>query len=411
MPCVQDPDQVRAAAWATEPVTHGRVEKEEPIGWFPHSRQTSAAPEAVPVMPTRMARSSSTTLDDDHDSGPSSDEEADNAIVTGSPMERCAAILECLAADPISAWFLQPVTEVEAPNYRLVVTDPIDFRTIGDKLRENRYGEDPSAFASDVRRVYCNALRYNWSPDNPCHQDAQAGLLWFEQLQAEAQRGGDMPPGSSGGCKSRKPGASRLSASRPLSRGGTGTSRKRAEISMSHMAGFNDPKMHAEAIRRQLAEYLVKCGGTADLVDDFEIFSQQRNTGIAAGSLDTYFVSPEGKRMRSRLEVARHFSLAPDTAAEAAKAVKQQEQQEQKQEREQKRQARAQEKALEKSLRVPRARRARWLKVAPTLLTTAAPPLARLASLKAHVGHVGMWGGAPPPHRESHALRPRAPSR
>ena len=180
---------------------------------------------------------------------------------------------------------------------------------------------------------------------------------------------------------------------------------------MSHMAGFNDPKMHAEAIRRQLAEYLVKCGGTADLVDDFEIFSQQRNTGIAAGSLDTYFVSPEGKRMRSRLEVARHFGLAPDTAAEAAKAVKQQEQQEQKQEREQKRQARAQEKALEKSLRVPRARRARWLKVAPTLLTAAAPPLARLASLKAHVGHVGMWGGAPPPHRESHALRPRAASR
>ena len=28
VPCVQDPDQVRAAAWATEPVTHGRVEKE-----------------------------------------------------------------------------------------------------------------------------------------------------------------------------------------------------------------------------------------------------------------------------------------------------------------------------------------------------------------------------------------------
>ena len=229
---------------------------------------------AVDPRSARARASWSSALDDDHDADPSSDEEAPNAIVTGSPMERCAAILERLAADPISAWFLQPVTEEEAPNYRLVVTDPIDFRTIGEKLRDKRYGEDPGAFASDVRRVYCNALRYNWSPENPCHQDAQAGLLWFEQLQAEAQLGGDLPAASSGGCKRGKPGAlpaARPSVSRPLPRGGTGKSRKRAEISLSHMAGFSDPKMHAEAVRRSLAEYLVKCGGTAELVDDFEI--------------------------------------------------------------------------------------------------------------------------------------------
>ena len=58
------------------------------------------------AMPTRAvdprsvrARSSWSTLEDDHGSDPSSDEEAPNAIVTGSPMERCAAILERLAAD------------------------------------------------------------------------------------------------------------------------------------------------------------------------------------------------------------------------------------------------------------------------------------------------------------------------
>ena len=229
---------------------------------------------AVDPRSARARASWSSALEDDHDADPSSDEEAPNAIVTGSPMERCAAILERLAADPISAWFLQPVTEEEAPNYRLVVTDPIDFRTIGEKLRDKRYGEDPGAFASDVRRVYCNALRYNWSPENPCHQDAQAGLLWFEQLQAEAQLGGDLPAASSGGCKRGKPGAlpaARPSVSRPLPRGGTGKSRKRAEISLSHMAGFSDPKMHAEAVRRSLAKYLVKCGGTAELVDDLEI--------------------------------------------------------------------------------------------------------------------------------------------
>ena len=317
-------------------------------------------------MPRARARSSSTKkLDDDHASGPSSDEEEDNAIATGNPMERCAAILECLAADPIGAWFLEPVTEQEAPNYRLVVTDPIDFRTIRQKLCDNRYGEDQSAFASDVRRVYCNALRYNWSPDNPCHQDAQAGLLWFEQLHAAAQRG-DTPRGSSEGCKGRTCGPG---VSRPQPE----ANRRRAEISMSHMVGFSDPKAHAEAIRRQLGEFLVKCGGTADLVDGFEISSQERSTGIAAGSFDTYFTSPEGKRMRSRLEVARHFGLAPETAAEAAKHVKQQEQQEQKLEREQKRQARAQEKLLEKLLRVPRARRESWCEVAPGCDDVSAP--------------------------------------
>lgn len=298
------------------------------------------------------ARSSSTRLNDDHESGQSSEEEVDNTIVTGSPMERCAAILECLAADPISTWFLEPVTEEEAPNYRLVVTDPIDFRTIRHKLRQKSYGEDLSAFASDVRRVYCNALRYNWSPDNPCHQDAQAGLLWFEQLHAAAQRGDTT---LSEGCKSRKAGVRRP---KPES------NRRRADTSMSRTVGSKDPKVHAEVIRRELVEFLVKCGGTADLVEGFDIFLQERSTGVMAGSFDKYFTSPEGKRMRSRLEVARHFGLAPDSAVEAAKHAKQQEQQEQKLEREQKRQARAQEKAVEKSLKMPRARRESWFQVA-----------------------------------------------
>ena len=45
--------------------------------------------------------------------------------------------------------------------------------------------------------------------------------------------------------------------------------------------------------------------------------TEARKAGNSAGTYDTYFFAPDGKRFRSRAEIARHFKLEvlPDTRA------------------------------------------------------------------------------------------------
>ena len=45
--------------------------------------------------------------------------------------------------------------------------------------------------------------------------------------------------------------------------------------------------------------------------------TETRKEGSTAGTFDTYFFSPEGKRFRSKAEIARHFNLdaAPPKSA------------------------------------------------------------------------------------------------
>ena len=73
----------------------------------------------------------------------------------------------------------------------------------------------------------------------------------------------------------------------------------------------------------------VSCGGREGLVDGWYTRTEVRQAGSTAGSCDTYFFSPAGKRFRSRVEVARHFGLdqggarappAPASASASASA-------------------------------------------------------------------------------------------
>ena len=41
---------------------------------------------------------------------------------------------------------------------------------------------DPSLFAADMRRIYVNAITYNWDGANQCHVDARAAIGIFEEL-------------------------------------------------------------------------------------------------------------------------------------------------------------------------------------------------------------------------------------
>ena len=65
----------------------------------------------------------------------------------------------------------------------------------------------------------------------------------------------------------------------------------------------------SQQLLRTLAEYLESCGGSRDLVDGWYTKTEVRREGNSAGTIDTYFFNVEGKRFRSRGEIARFFGL------------------------------------------------------------------------------------------------------
>ncbi len=77
----------------------------------------------------------------------------------------------------------------------------MDYKTVRAKLASGAYDSsakkggdggtepadakldvDPSLFAADMRRIYVNAITYNWDGANQCHVDARAAIGIFEEL-------------------------------------------------------------------------------------------------------------------------------------------------------------------------------------------------------------------------------------
>ena len=73
---------------------------------------------------------------------------------------------------------------------------------------------------------------------------------------------------------------------------------------MHSLQGVDDSERSHQLIR-SLAEYLESCGGTRDMVDGWHTKTEIRREGNTAGTSDTYFFNPNGKRFRSRAEIAR----------------------------------------------------------------------------------------------------------
>jgi hypothetical protein len=82
------------------------------------------------------------------------------------------AALDHLTAYPKSAPFQAPVDTDAFPDYLDHVATPMDLSTIRSKLDAGAYGASLHAFASDVRLVFANCMRYN-QPASKIHQHAQ----------------------------------------------------------------------------------------------------------------------------------------------------------------------------------------------------------------------------------------------
>jgi histone acetyltransferase len=72
----------------------------------------------------------------------------------------CLKILEQLVAHKASWPFQVPVKKEEVPDYFEVIKDPIDFRTIRERLLQGHY-TNKKLFVADVNRIFTNARTYN----------------------------------------------------------------------------------------------------------------------------------------------------------------------------------------------------------------------------------------------------------
>ena len=83
------------------------------------------------------------------------------------------AVLEAAErADVAMKIFAEPVEERIAPGYYNIVLDPIDLRTIRNRVTTNLYMTYDECLL-DVLRLYDNAERYNKSSRHPIRIEAQ----------------------------------------------------------------------------------------------------------------------------------------------------------------------------------------------------------------------------------------------
>ena len=99
----------------------------------------------------------------------------------------CTRILKNLKDHRKSAIFLEPVDwkTLQILDYPEIVKNPMDFRTITEKLAARRY-QAPSGFKDDVRLTFQNCCLYNSAPDNQYRLAAEELSAYFEQRWIEA---------------------------------------------------------------------------------------------------------------------------------------------------------------------------------------------------------------------------------
>ena len=105
-----------------------------------------------------------TEADDSDRSSDESTADLDEILSTNSgvgraAMKACEDVLLLLRRHEDAEMFLEPVDLEEVPDYREIVSSPMDFSTIKSKLDNCEY--TPRTFADDCRQVFMNCALYN----------------------------------------------------------------------------------------------------------------------------------------------------------------------------------------------------------------------------------------------------------
>ncbi|XP_053623119.1 PH-interacting protein isoform X2 [Plodia interpunctella] len=111
-------------------------------------------------------------------------------------MSFCESVLRELCASADSEPFLQPVNSDLVPDYRSVISEPMDLGTVRSRLSSGRYSA-PSQVARDIRRVFSNSRLYNTNKRSRIYSMTVRLSALFEALWANK-------PETSGGRQRRK---------------------------------------------------------------------------------------------------------------------------------------------------------------------------------------------------------------
>lgn len=97
-------------------------------------------------------------------------------------LQRCGELLKEMFKYPEVCWFSEPLDYVSLnlPHYPEIVSNPIDFQTIREKLESFLY-ETPERFANDIRLVFTNAVAFNQRRDDPVNIAARRLSSIFEE--------------------------------------------------------------------------------------------------------------------------------------------------------------------------------------------------------------------------------------
>ncbi|TIA90795.1 hypothetical protein E3P99_01392 [Wallemia hederae] len=80
-------------------------------------------------------------------------------------------VLNELKSSPNSFAFRKPVRKFEAPDYHLVITQPMDLSTVNKKIKQRQY-KNKTQFKNDLELIWNNCLVYNTDPNHPLRSHA-----------------------------------------------------------------------------------------------------------------------------------------------------------------------------------------------------------------------------------------------
>jgi len=126
------------------------------------------------------------------------------AVQLSEQLQECSSLLRFLSTKPDAEPFLEPVDWhlYGLTDYPEIIKNPMDLGTVQAKLDEGRY-KDASAFASDMRLIWENCMKYN-RPDSDLHMTAEKLSKLFEKKNIKKIKQGNATSSASKGGKSGK---------------------------------------------------------------------------------------------------------------------------------------------------------------------------------------------------------------
>jgi hypothetical protein len=185
-----------APAPAPAPAEHSAAPAPAPRA---RTRAPAPAPGPSEPRPRRERKSTSLHTDGTYVSGAAAlkvGAKAPAAAKAKKPLPQLlpfATMLSKLAKRKDAAAFAAPMSELWAPEelvgYYTIIKEPMDLRTVVEKLRAGDYNEGGhEAFAADARLVFKNCMTYTPSQASPYHQSAKSMMALFDRVRPKLLR-------------------------------------------------------------------------------------------------------------------------------------------------------------------------------------------------------------------------------